>query len=169
MIIPGWEIVQNFIRRQIGVRTDTASSTGSLHAKIGELRSYTFNLTNTVTVASGNLKVSADTERTSVASAYTLIKSIQVLKSGFVRFSFEGKTSATTDNGFLQIYKNGVAFGTERVFSSVSYATYTEDLSVKEGDYIQIYAKRAGAVTTFCRNFRGAYDLAYAEFVVVIN
>ena len=30
----------SFIRRQVGLRTDAASSTGSLHAKLGDLRSY---------------------------------------------------------------------------------------------------------------------------------
>ncbi len=30
----------SFIRRQVGLRTDAASSTGSLHAKIGEMRAY---------------------------------------------------------------------------------------------------------------------------------
>ena len=30
----------SFIRRQVGLRTDAANSTGSLHAKIGEMRDY---------------------------------------------------------------------------------------------------------------------------------
>lgn len=38
------EALLSFIRRQVGLRTDDASSTGSLHAKIGDAR----NLINTV-------------------------------------------------------------------------------------------------------------------------
>lgn len=33
------EAMLSFLRRQVGLRTDDASSTGSLHAKVGELRS----------------------------------------------------------------------------------------------------------------------------------
>lgn len=34
------EAMLSFLRRQVGLRTDAASSTGSLHAKIGEMRAY---------------------------------------------------------------------------------------------------------------------------------
>lgn len=34
------EALMSFIRRQVGLRTDAASSTGSLHAKIVEMRAY---------------------------------------------------------------------------------------------------------------------------------
>ncbi len=34
------ETIYGFIRRQVGLRTDAASATGSLHAKVAELRSY---------------------------------------------------------------------------------------------------------------------------------
>ena len=34
------EALLSFIRRQVGLRTDGASSTGSLHSKIGEMRAY---------------------------------------------------------------------------------------------------------------------------------
>jgi len=34
------EALMSFIRRQVGLRTDAASSTGSLHAKVVEMRAY---------------------------------------------------------------------------------------------------------------------------------
>jgi hypothetical protein len=34
------EALLSFIRRQVGLRTDSASASGSLHAKIGEMRAY---------------------------------------------------------------------------------------------------------------------------------
>jgi hypothetical protein len=37
------EAMLGFIRRQIGLRTDAASATGSVHAKLGDLRSYLYN------------------------------------------------------------------------------------------------------------------------------
>jgi len=37
------EALMSFIRRQVGLRTDAASSTGSLHAKVGDVKSYLIN------------------------------------------------------------------------------------------------------------------------------
>ncbi len=34
------EAMLSFLRRQVGLRTDSASSSGSVHAKLGELREY---------------------------------------------------------------------------------------------------------------------------------
>jgi hypothetical protein len=50
--------------------------------------------------------------------------------------------------GYGRIYKNGVAFGTEQTTNSTSFVIKTEDLSVTQGDLIQIYYKITGAATT---------------------
>ena len=38
----------SFIRRQVGLRTDSASATGSIHAKIGDLKNTVSSLANTI-------------------------------------------------------------------------------------------------------------------------
>lgn len=46
----------SFIRRQVGLRTDEASASGSLHAKIGDVKSYLSSLQkprSTVAIGSG--------------------------------------------------------------------------------------------------------------------
>ena len=42
------EALLSFIRRQVGLRTDAASSTGSIHAKIGDLKNTVSSLANTI-------------------------------------------------------------------------------------------------------------------------
>jgi hypothetical protein len=42
------EAMLSFLRRQIGLRTDSASVSGSLHAKIGDLKNTVSSLANTI-------------------------------------------------------------------------------------------------------------------------
>jgi len=42
------EALISFVRRQIGLRTDSASASGSLHAKVGDLKNFTSSLQTTV-------------------------------------------------------------------------------------------------------------------------
>ncbi len=42
------EMILSFIRRQVGLRTDSASATGSIHAKIGDLKNTVSSLANTI-------------------------------------------------------------------------------------------------------------------------
>lgn len=42
------EAMLSFLRRQVGLRTDSASASGSLHAKVGDLKNFTSSLQTTV-------------------------------------------------------------------------------------------------------------------------
>ncbi len=142
---------------QMGLRTDAADASGSLHAKIKNIVDK--GIRNKQVIASNNLKLSADTERTTNITSYVLIKRIAVYITGVYRISFDLKSSNTVVNG--RIYRNGVAYGTERATNSSSYITYTEDLPFKEGDCIELYAKSPGeAVDATLRNFRISFDYA---------
>jgi len=169
MIIPGWEIVQNFIRRQIGVRTDTASSTGSVHAKIKDIKDTVPDLTNTrMCIASATLRASADTERFRINNAtYTKLKEMQANCTGVHRISFDGKYEAT-NIGAATIYKNGVAYSAETSLNSLTYVTYTQDLAFAKGDLIQLYVKaNASASSAYVRNFRVYHDYSNSINVTV--
>lgn len=155
-----------FLRRQVGLRTDSASATGSLHAKLAELRAYVVRgVKLSISSASNNLKASADTERSGPGNSYTLAKSIQYgLGSGTVRVSFDIRADSNGISGCHgKIYINGVAVGTERsVMNSTEYITFTEDVTVKNGDFIQLYCDgKNGSYTNpyWCRNFRIYYDV----------
>lgn len=110
--------------------------------------------------ASDNLKYSADTERSyTLTASYTLKKSIQVFKSGTIRVKHDQSDASATDN-YTKVYVNGVAAGAEHANSSGSYVTYSDDISVREGDFVQLYAyNNNNANAGYVKNFRIYYDI----------
>jgi len=84
--------------------------------------------------------LSAPTARATSSTTYAKLKEFQVQKSGVIRVSFYLSSGSTGDDAYGRIFKNGVAFGTERFQTGLSGATYTEDITVAIGDIIQIYA-----------------------------
>jgi hypothetical protein len=81
------------------------------------------------------------TERTTSSGTYTKLKETAVYGSGVVTVAFDWKMGGAGFS-FFRIYKNGVAAGTEQCLSGTSYANYSENISVANGDLIQVYAKR---------------------------
>lgn len=122
------------------------------------------NFTNYVVVsASNNLKYSSDTERqnTTYDNQYHKQKEFKVYKNGTYRVKFDAKSSSNYTGTFVRIYKNGVAFGTERDLSSVqAYQTYSEDLVFSPLDTIELWSKSssAGSVSAYVKNFRLYFD-----------
>jgi len=121
-------------------------------------------------VASDNLKISADTERSMVGASYTKVKEVMVKRFGTIRVKFDLKCDVT-DDSFGRIYVNGVAVGTERNNTTSSYVTYSEDITVKAGDLVQLYYKQdASGNSVYTRNFRIYYDRKYdADYIVNLN
>ena len=122
---------------------------------------------------SDNLKISADAERTEALPVYTKVKEVLVRLPGSVRIKFDLKSSVSGQNSRGRIYKNGVAFGTERSTTSNSYTTYSEDLTFSAGDLIQLYirdAENTEANVAYAKNFRIYYDeIASQSFIVNID
>ena len=110
--------------------------------------------------ASDVLKNSDDTEKSNNQTSYTKIKEIKVNEaySGTIRIKFDLK-SATTANAYAKIYKNGVAIGTERINATMTYVTYSEDLSLAlvANDLLQVYAHGIPS-TYYVKNFRFYYS-----------
>jgi hypothetical protein len=113
------------------------------------------------------LAISADTERNTASASYTKLKEISFYFNGTLRIKFDMRHTTGDTNAKGIIYKNGVAYGTERSSTSTSYITYSEDLAFVAGDKIQLYARvvSAGYGATYIRNFRIYYD-TYPEYVV---
>jgi hypothetical protein len=112
---------------------------------------YTVGAGNTNTPASSNSNV-AITE-----GSYTKKKEIVCNLAGTwrVNFSLVG-AAATTVYG--RIYKNGVAYGTERSLSASITQSYSEDLAFSAGDLIQVYCYRASATNVSIQDFQIKYD-----------
>lgn len=148
-----WGALIAYLRKQLGQRSDTASSTGSIHAK------YNYLMVDGVTSAtpSNNLKISLDTERTETGQTYVMHKGIFAPYSGVYRVKYEAHWSNQSGNNYAQLYKNGNAWGTENALEG-SYVTYSEDLHFLRGDAIQIYLKAASGATVYVRNLRIYYD-----------
>ncbi len=82
-----------------------------------------------VVVASDTVLAQSDSTSTTTSTSYVKAKEIVANVSGTYRIAFGLLSNAGGDYGFGRIYKNGVAFGTERTTISTSEQTYTEDLA----------------------------------------
>lgn len=114
-----------------------------------------------ITFAAGSDDVikEANTQRSSIETAYTKIKEITMRRNGDgLRVSFDlGAYAGGGSTHNARIYKNGEAIGTERTttINNGTWQTYTEDLGAfEEGDKIQLYVKTNSApYTVQVRNF----------------
>ena len=165
MIIPGWEIVQNFIRRQIGVRTDTASSTGSVMARLSDLKN---TLAQGFVVAGTTQRAISSAEKSLTSyNTYTKAKEILLVNSGINRISFSIKGPGLFVRG--RIYKNGVAYGTEFINSTTldAYITYSEDLNFAAGDLMQLYLYGNNTGLLYCKDLKVSFEYANTPQVLL--
>ena len=158
--------IYNFFRIQVGLRTDAANNAGSLHAKIKDMVDNYLSPTIGDAYVSDTLRLAADTERSmSGAHDWTKKKEIRVNVDGNIRIAFDTKGTAGSTN--IQIFKNGVAAGTERA-PSADWVTYTQDFAVNPCDLFQLYLKSTDINSSvYCRNFRIYYDVVVAVAIVV--
>lgn len=82
-------------------------------------------------------------------TAYTKVKEIAIGLKGTIRVTFTAQQNNSTAGGaHAQIYVNGVARGVERECANgtnTNPVVYSEDITVLQGDLIQIYGKVANA------------------------
>ena len=163
------EALLSFFRRQMGLRTDPASATGSLHGKVKSnnvcLNNVQAHLNQGVLLrevqASDTLRLSSNGERANNSNSYKKVKEIVVLIGGKIRVSFNLKGS-TNYSGYGRIYINEVAVGQERVVHEKVYSTFTEDLPCAPGDRIQIYSHSSSDNYAYVNNFRIYFDFLAA-------
>lgn len=93
-------------------------------------------------------------EKSNNTTTFTKVKDIQVNFKGIVRVKFDFR-SYTNNNVEGAVYKNGVRVGIVRLVWVNTNATFSEDFTVAEGDYIQLYIRgQAAASTALASNFR---------------
>lgn len=98
-------------------------------------------LEEVLSIASNVWLSGSETERFESGTTYVKKKEITIAVKGVYRVTFQLKRGVDTTNAYARIYKNLVAYGTERITSSETYVTYTEDLSFEEGDEVQLYLR----------------------------
>ncbi len=106
-----------------------------------------------LTVANDAIIASADTQRLTVSASYEKLKEIKTIFSGEYRISFDLKATAGF-TAYGRIYRNDVAYGTERSTVSDTFETFSEDLIFISGDLVQLYLKTTDSENAYCLNFR---------------
>lgn len=105
--------------------------------------------------ASDDLLDSYDTEVYKLTAGYTCIRKIKIpqnIQSGMLRVGF--KHYLGTGTGHTRIYKNGVAYGTERTAPAAYGAEVKEDLQFAGGDYIELWYESDGSHNMYVKEFR---------------
>jgi len=107
-------------------------------------------------IASDTLLSANDSEKTTIASTYVLLKQTVVGPGGILRIKFSIKASAGASTAYGKIYQNGVAVGTEQTNATTNYVEFSEDISGwGPGDLCQIYVRTVnGTYTAYVKNFR---------------
>jgi hypothetical protein len=102
---------------------------------------------------SGSLVEFTDsTTHSTTNSTFTKIREIHVSRSGTINcyFSYHQNSGGT---GYFNIYKNGVSVGTQ-VTTTSSIKTYSsQNITVAQGDLIQVYARTSGSGVALCNDF----------------
>lgn len=107
--------------------------------------------------AGNSLRTSNDGVVTTTNSSPTKVKEIRLGRIGVYRIKFDLDADPGASQVKAQLYKNGVAVGTERTGGEgAGYQTFSEDLNNwTTGDLCQVYAWRVtGGATAYVRNFR---------------
>jgi len=103
------------------------------------------------------LEAYADTESSTASGTPVKKKEIRIARAGAYRIKYDMKIDVSGGGNTVvaNIYKNGVACGTQHGRDTDTYSTYTEDISgFAIGDLIQLYVWRLVASTGSSRNFR---------------
>ena len=163
--------VLGWLGYQVGQRTDGASATGSLHAKVRNLSDVLLS-TKYRTIASDNQRANFDELVYQQSEDFAKIREIQMCIGGSIRVAFDLKSYDASSVCSGQIHVNNIAVGAERTTSAQAWTTYTEDISLKEGSYLQIFTKATNSGFGFIQNLRIYYDKVAIdptdEFVVIL-
>ena len=111
-------------------------------------------------IASANLRTTNASGQATTSNTYVKVKETLYNEvSGIIRVAFDASASSNSGgNSYARIYKNGVAYGTERTYSTTGPTTFSEDLAFSTGDLIQVYAKVPSTYAATISNLKLSYD-----------
>lgn len=119
-------------------------------------------------LASDDLLFSNDAEITGSNTSYILKKNTVSGVSGTLRVKFDLRGTSGSATAIAKIYKNGVAFGTERECIINTYSTFSEDLEFTFGDTIEVWFKATTPNAYAGQNFR-IYGVIYTKFTNLVT
>ena len=107
------------------------------------------------TAASTYIIAASDSERSVVATTWTIYKEVRLDKGGSLRISFDLYCPGSGNDAHARIYRNGSAVGIARERTAAGWQTFTEDISGwSAGDLVQLYAYHELSQPAAVRNYR---------------
>jgi hypothetical protein len=172
-------IVSGFTGLTIGAYYFLSDTVGTIQATAGTYRMYLGKALSATTLlivkpayqtfASDSLRQSAATQRAITDAAYAKYKEVLYNDVGGVvrvKFTLDENTNHAM---YGKIYKNGVAYGTERMATDVNQV-YSEDLTFERGDLIQVYCYRDDpAGSGDIKDFHIYYDKILSPIIPTVN
>jgi hypothetical protein len=114
----------------------------------------TFN----VVTPSDAVLIASDSLVTTVSTSYVKLKEFAIQLRGKYRCVFDYCLSGTTSTYavYARIYRNGVAYGTEKSENGGVWRTWQEDLIFESGDTCELWGRSYSGADRVCnvRNFR---------------
>jgi len=137
----------------------TVTGTGNLIGDGSALTGVPFTLEDILlSSASDTLVASNDSVGTTGSTSYVKVKTTLIRVGGGIRVKFSMK-SRNGDTVTGRIYVNDVAIGTEQSQTSTSYIEYSQDITIKPFDSVQIYTKVGGGGNdSYISDFRIYFD-----------
>lgn len=75
------------------------------------------------------------------STVYSKILDYKLSYPGLYRIKFGLRAQSVSGTAYAQIYKNGIAYGTERSVYGNNNVAFTEDLLFSKDDNVQVYIK----------------------------
>lgn len=145
----------------------TVGTTPIVFECIGSFGNMNYKKTS---ITSTTIRLSADTERTTTSITQVLQKTFRAPLSGVVNVYFEVKATSTYFVSY-SIYRNGdIIASTSSNTTGTSYTPINFDVTVGEGDFLDIYLwTQNPAATAYVKNARLRYDISAGNVGVVIT
>jgi hypothetical protein len=162
------KVVRRITGGQITVPSSPSNSTDA--ASKAYVDNFANKITDFITIASSNIHTSDDADANTSSTTPVKLKEILFNDSpGTITVSFALQSiTISADIVEARVYKNGVAFGTDRSNAN-GPTTYTENLVFATGDLIQIYASAPSGSQSHVTNFRLSYDKVGKNVTNTIN
>lgn len=145
----------------------TVGTTPIVFECIGSFGNMNYKKTS---ITSTTARISADTERTTTSTTQNSLKTLRAPFSGVVNVYFEVKATSPYFVSY-SIYRNGIFMAaTSSNTTSTSYTPINFDVTVGEGDLLDIYiGTQSVGRLAYVRNARLRYDISAGNVGVVIT
>lgn len=160
------EAILSFIMRQVGLRTDTASSTGSVHAKIGQL-GLDILTARKIVAPSNNVKIFTN-------KTYSYYDGVEARLAKLFRLNVQGAVRV-----FMTLDKSGSGTVNTSIRVNGNYvwsrnhpsdpATYSADISVKIGDELSIWVDSTSNTNAILSYVAVAWDITDSDGYLAID